>query len=74
MKVKVTPAGIVIPREMLPDVDEVEVRIEGGVVVIVTARGNDDPILGLGRDPVDCGVPDGAANHDEYLYLDTGAA
>lgn len=68
MKVKVTSTGIVIPRDLLPDVDEVDVRMEGGVVVIAAARGDDDPILGLGRNPVDCGVPDGAENHDAYLY------
>jgi len=28
----------------------------------------EDPIYGLGRSPVDCGVPDGSVNHDRYLY------
>ncbi|MBA4156188.1 MAG: hypothetical protein H0X65_01775 [Gemmatimonadetes bacterium] len=27
-----------------------------------------DPLLGLGADPVVCGVADASANHDRYLY------
>lgn len=34
-------------------------------------RAGDDPILGLGSAPVSCGTPDGAANHDAYLYRTT---
>jgi hypothetical protein len=28
----------------------------------------DDPIFGLGTDPIDCGLVDAAENHDRYLY------
>ncbi|MBA3617724.1 MAG: hypothetical protein M3491_01125 [Actinomycetota bacterium] len=28
----------------------------------------EDPILGLGRNPVRTGVRDGSTNHDRYLY------
>ena len=27
-----------------------------------------DPLLGLGSDPVSCGVSDGSARHDMHLY------
>lgn len=27
-----------------------------------------DPLLGLGSEPVACGVSDGSARHDVYLY------
>ena len=27
-----------------------------------------DPLLGLGADPVVCGVADGSVHHDGYLY------
>lgn len=27
-----------------------------------------DPLLGLGSDPVPCGVSDASARHDVYLY------
>jgi hypothetical protein len=33
---------------------------------------DEDPIWGLGRDPVDAGVADGSTNHDRYLYGDLG--
>jgi hypothetical protein len=32
------------------------------------APAEDDPIFGLGTDPVATGVPDAAAQHDHYLY------
>lgn len=32
------------------------------------APAEDDPIFGLGTDPVSMGVPDAAAQHDHYLY------
>lgn len=28
----------------------------------------EDPIFGLGKNPVECGVPDGSVEHDRYLY------
>ena len=31
---------------------------------------DEDPIWGLGRNPVDTGVVDGSINHDRYLYGD----
>jgi hypothetical protein len=27
-----------------------------------------DPLLGLGANPVECGVADASVNHDGYLY------
>jgi len=30
----------------------------------------DDPIFGLGTDPIDCGLVDAAENHDRYLYTE----
>jgi virulence-associated protein VagC len=67
MKVKVTENGLVIPKEFLDGVDEVEIRKTDNLVVIVpTTRG--DPILDLGQNPVECGVPDASERHDQYLY------
>ncbi|HST63494.1 MAG TPA: hypothetical protein VLK84_32585 [Longimicrobium sp.] len=69
MRLKVTDAGVVIPREILPDVDEVEVRVEGHVVIITPlCNPADGAIWEMGADPVDCGIPDGSLNHDQYLY------
>jgi virulence-associated protein VagC len=67
MKVKVAENGLVIPKEFLDGVDEVEIRKTDKLVVIVpTTRG--DPILELGQIPVECGVPDASERHDQYLY------
>jgi virulence-associated protein VagC len=67
MKAKVTAAGVVIPKEFLEGVDEVEIRKADNVIVIVpTAKS--DPILALGQHPVSCGITDAAAHHDRYLY------
>lgn len=65
-KTKVTPKGIVVPKEMLGDVEEVEIKKEDHRIVIYLRNG--DPILNLGKHPVDCGAADGSENHDNYLY------
>ncbi len=68
VKLKVTDSGVVIPRDMLPDVEEVDVRLEGSVVVLTPLKATNDPIWEMGSDPVDCGLPDASENHDRYLY------
>jgi hypothetical protein len=69
MKLKVTDSGVVIPRDLLPDVDEMDVRVEGEIVVLTPSHNvGDDPIWEMGSDPVTCGLPDASANHDHYLY------
>ncbi len=67
MKVKITKEGVLIPREMLEGIsgEEVEIRKEPGKVVVLPAE---DPILGLGVDPIHTGTRDGAREHDRYLY------
>ena len=67
MRVKITKRGLVVPKEMLPDVGEVEIRKEDQRVVI-SPLPKEDPILGLGKHPVECGITDGSENHDSYLY------
>jgi hypothetical protein len=64
MRLKVTDTGVVIPRDMLPDVDEVDVRME----VISPVRNVEDPIWRMGSDPVNCGLPDAAEHHDKHIY------
>ena len=61
-----------VPRQMLGDAEEVEIRVEDGRIVIEPVRmakqEDKDPITGLGKDPVSCGEDDGSVNHDQYLY------
>jgi virulence-associated protein VagC len=67
MKAKITENGLVIPKEFLDGVDEVEINKTDKLVVIEpTSRG--DPILELGQNPVEWGVADASEHHDGYLY------
>lgn len=70
MKAKVTEEGIVIPKEFLEGIEEVEIRKADGLVVIVPTT-KSDPILDLGQHPVQCGAPDASEHHDRYLYGST---
>jgi virulence-associated protein VagC len=67
MKTKVTKRGLIIPKEMLADAEEVEIRKEDNRIVILPMIKR-DPILNLGKQPVECGITDAAENHDRYLY------
>ena len=67
MKARVTDQGVVIPKDLLEGVEEVEIRKEDHFILVVpTLKG--DPILGLGKHPVACGAPDASEHHDKYLY------
>ena len=67
MKTRVTENGVIVPKDFLPGVEEVEIRKANGLVVIVPTT-KLDPILDLGTNPVKCGVPDASEHHDKYLY------
>ena len=69
MKVRVTREGLLIPKEVAERLgsDVVEVFEEPGRLLIVAEPG-EDPILGLGKNPVHTGVRDGSTNHDLYLH------
>ena len=66
MKAKITKRGLIVPREMLPGAEEVEIRKVNQRIVIYPIVS--DPILTLGKHPVECGVSDAAEHHDSYLY------
>lgn len=77
MRVKVTKEGVQIPPEMIEDADEVEIRKEGNRLVVVPVletereasdHEREDPVFGLGCDPVPCDAPDASDRHDAYLY------
>ena len=67
IKTKVTEQGVLIPRMLLQGVKEVEIRKENNVIV-VTPTSQTDPVLELGKHPVECGISDASENHDKYLY------
>lgn len=66
MTAKVTEQGIVIPKEMLGMMDEVEIEKLNGIVVVrpITAS---DPLWDLGNDPVIEDISDASVNHDQYI-------
>lgn len=68
MKLKGTDAGVVIPRDLLPDVEEVDFRREGDLIVLTRLRDTNDPVWKMGDDPVSAGRPDASEHHDGYLY------
>ncbi|MGH9362180.1 MAG: hypothetical protein ACRD2T_09700 [Thermoanaerobaculia bacterium] len=67
MKIKVTEEGVLIPKEMLEGIAEVEILREENLIVVMPSS-EDDPRLGLGRSPVETGAPDGSEHHDLFLY------
>jgi hypothetical protein len=67
MRIKVTKRGVIVPKKLLEGVDEVEVRKEHNVIIILPVR-PDDPILELGKYPIIDEIDDASINHDHYLY------
>jgi virulence-associated protein VagC len=67
MKAKVTEQGLLIPKQMLEGVEEVEIRKQQHVLIIVPVS-DEDPIMELGRQPILDAVNDASVNHDRYLY------
>jgi len=61
MRITVTDQGVVIPRDWFPDVEETM------DAVVVRPNLAHDPIIELGKNPVDCGISDGSEQHDRYL-------
>lgn len=68
MKVKVTDQGVIIPKELLLGVEEVEISQNNDVILVKKIiQDEPDPIFGLGTNPVSCGIADASENHDYYL-------
>ena len=67
MRTKVTEQGLLIPKELLDDVTEVEIRKEQNIILVMLTTPA-DPILELGTQPIVCDVSDASENHDRYLY------
>jgi virulence-associated protein VagC len=67
MRATVTEKGVTIPKHLLGDAREVEIREEVGRVVVepISER---DPILDLGTEPVVVGAHDASVGHDRYIY------
>lgn len=67
MRTEVTDQGLLIPKRFLEGIQEVEIRKENGLILIVPVAPK-DPILRLGQDPIDDDVTDASVAHDRYIY------
>ncbi len=65
-KARVTEQGVIIPEKFLRGIEDVEIRKENDLILVMPI--NNDPILALGSEPIDDELTDAAENHDYYLY------
>lgn len=63
MRAKVTEQGVLIPKQFLEGIDEVEIRQEQNLILVLPV-GKTDPILTLGTEPIVVEVDDASLNHD----------
>lgn len=66
MKAPVTDAGVLIPKDLLPGITEVEIRRGDHCLLVVPVR-ELDPILQLGDAPATSDVSDASVRHDQYV-------
>jgi hypothetical protein len=66
MIAKVSEDGVLIPKQLLGDSKQVELRKEPGRIVVLLDP-SDDPIFNLGRNPITIDVDDASTNLDKYL-------
>ncbi len=64
MRIKVTKKGVVIPKQLLEGVKEIEILKQLNMLLIFPVTG-DDPIYQLGVDPLTVEIDDASINHDE---------
>jgi hypothetical protein len=69
MKVNVTEQGLLIPKEFLEGIRAVEIRRENDQIIL-TSTVADDPIWGLGSEPISLGIADAAEKHDRTSEVD----
>jgi virulence-associated protein VagC len=67
MRTRVTAQGLLIPKEWLRGVVEVDIRQENNQIIIVPVQQSDDPLLRLGSEPIRMDITDASTNHDHYL-------
>jgi virulence-associated protein VagC len=66
MKAFVTEAGVLIPKELLQGVSEVDIRKVDHCLLVVPVE-EVDPIFQLGESPVTSDATDASTRHDFYL-------
>lgn len=66
MKLKVTEQGVLIPKELLGELEEVEIVQTQGKIIIAGVKSTPS-IWHLGANPVECDVTDLGEKHDIYI-------
>jgi len=66
MKTKVTEQGVIVPKKFLKGINEVEIRQDNGVILVVPVT--EDPIFALGSQPIADELAEASEHHDAYLY------
>ncbi len=66
MRLKANQHGLVIPKELLNNSDEFEIRQENNILLVIPIIVN-DPLFEFGTDPIICDVDDASVRHDHYL-------
>ena len=67
MSIKVSEQGVLIPKQLLEGIEEVEIRKENNIILIIPVR-IQDPIVNLGKFPVDVEITDASIDPDCYIY------
>ena len=67
MRTEVTEQGLLIPKQLLEGVKEVEIRKEKNMILVIPLP-SEDPILQLGKQPITDDATDASIHHDRYIY------
>ncbi|HEY6332093.1 MAG TPA: hypothetical protein VI756_22380 [Blastocatellia bacterium] len=67
MRRDVTDQGVLIPKVFLEGVNEVEIKRQDDVILVIPVP-SEDPILQLGQDPITEDTTDPSSSHDQHIY------
>ena len=66
MKTTVSEQGLIVPKKYLEGINEVDIRVEHGIVMITPI--DDDPIKKFGSQPVTLGISNTSELHGKYIH------
>ena len=67
LRTRVTEQGLLIPKDFLQGVEEVDIQIRDGLIVVVPVT-DSNPLSALAKDPIYLDIEDASVNHDKYIY------
>jgi hypothetical protein len=66
VRTKVSENGVIIPKELLEGITEVDIRKQNGVIIVVPA-GTDVLSYDIGKEPIGRVASDASEHHDKSL-------